>query len=152
MRWRGFKIDDWLGTAGLQYEVTCKVSCALFLGASIIVVAIVSRYGPEDTQATSVNAVYAAQQLNSAAFRITVDLDSSLRHMGSCTWHNCSTINSTDAQVALIDYTHWQRVLFSQGRTEFMFSAAPGQDARAMLFGRGSAGHTMMFADACARD
>jgi hypothetical protein len=149
MRWRGFKIDDWLGTAGLQYEVTCKVSCALFLGASIIVVAIVSRYGPEDTQATSVNAVYAAQQLNSAAFRITVDLDSSLRHMGSCTWHNCSTINSTDAQVALIDYTHWQRVLFSQGRTEFMFSAAPGQDARAMLFGRGSAGHTMMFADAC---
>ncbi len=143
-------VHSWWAVLGLKHELLLKVGGIVFFGVGLIGVGFVSRYTPEDTQATSVNVVHAAHQLQSAAIRMGLATDAylSAAHNSTPAVPAALGLASSTFETAQADFVHWQRVLFGEEDAGYMQSASPGNEARA-LFATGTGGHNLLFHDAC---
>ncbi len=142
---RSCSLGSYCSTFLLRHLLFVQLLLALTMGVGLIGVGFIQRYLPEDTQATSVNAVYAAHQMQYAAWTATAALDGMLA-AGS---HSMPLQPAAaQLQAAMDSYTHWQRVLFSSEHAGFMVSASPGHTGAAR-YPDASAGERLLFVDAC---
>lgn len=137
----------WSSSARIWAEIGIRHKLILRYFAVAIVVLVmmfsgfVTRDGPEDTQASSINAVHAALQLQQAGAKASGSL---LRLISPA----ANQTRNHDLNGALDHFAAWQRVLFSQEASPFFQSAAPGRQRQA-AFSASSGGRALLFQDAC---
>ena len=131
----------------LRQALFMQLAVTLILGVSLIVVGFVRRLEPEDTQATSVNVVYATHQMQHAAWVAARGLDSMLQ---GGIQGDSEALARGEASVysAIAAYSSWQRVVFAGDDAGFMVSAAPGH-TDAARYPSGTSGEELLFTDAC---